>query len=569
MKHIANHTHSFLGAPNVAPYFASSVCVRRQHIRNHQRKGAAMVLAIFALLVVGTTTLAFTASRQTAFLSSRNAVNSIRVRELADSGLDIAKAILRSDATSWRTNHSSGKLFNNYALDGGTITVSLIDILKRESGASAAMCVPISTTTDVEITVTANLDGATWTSVSNMSIPEVVKGQYAIFANKLLWIYGANNQVGRWNRSPLASEKRRVNIGTQADFAFANFSGVWIDSDVQFESEVLPLDATDPRTLKSTWVYYPYNGGTNTSSSTFPINGPGRDKVAAVRMSADESIRMAAAPAPVAAIPAQAAISGGDSITSGTRTLGPFRVGTPTGSTNNNLTTNNCTLLLTAGTYEIYGSWNALNATIRIQGAVKIVVSPKWSWSNWFPSGINWTNTTVELTTDADLEVNNGYSLTMNKCWIGSYYQCVNEPDPVKAVGDPHMKAFQGKTFQKTACDEFVPDEPRYMQPWHVRIYPIKSTLSALFVWNLTDTSVVGSLFLPNNTVRFNGNSQMYGRIAADSVFIDGTSRFRYDHALDDIVGLTEGRAPNRGGDPEEIFPIRPIRWGADKGTGP
>ena len=200
MKHFANHTHLFLGAPNVAPYFASSVCVRRQNVDNHQRKGAAMVLAIFALLVVGTTTLAFTASRQTAFLSSRNAVNSIRVRELADSGLDIAKAILRSDTTSWRTNHSNGKLFNNYALDGGTITVSLIDILKRESGASAALCIPISTTTDVEITVTANLDGATWTSVSNMSIPQVVKGQYAIFANKLLWIYGANNQVGRWNR---------------------------------------------------------------------------------------------------------------------------------------------------------------------------------------------------------------------------------------------------------------------------------------------------------------------------------------------------------------------------------
>ena len=40
-------------------------------------------------------------------------------------------------------------------------------------------------------------------------------------------------------------------------------------------------------------------------------------------------------------------------------------------------------------------------------------------------------------------------------------------------------------------------------------------------------------------------------------------------HALDDIVGLTEGRAPNRGGDPDEMFPIRPLRWGADKGTGP
>jgi hypothetical protein len=160
MKNNLNHNNAFWVASRIAHSNAPrQQCHRQRHQqRKQQRKGAAMLLAIFALLVVGTTTLAFTASRQTAFLSSRNAVNSIRVRELADSGLDLAKAILRSDSTSWRTNHSGGKLLNNYALDGGTITVSLIDILKRESGASAALCVPISTTTDVEITVTAKLD---------------------------------------------------------------------------------------------------------------------------------------------------------------------------------------------------------------------------------------------------------------------------------------------------------------------------------------------------------------------------------------------------------------------------
>ncbi len=528
-----------------------------------------MLLAVFAMLVVGTATLAFTASRHTGFLASRNAVNSIRVRELADSGLDVAKALLRSDETGWRLMHANGKLLNNYALDGGTVTVSLIDIAKREAGASAAASVPDSATTEVEISVTATLDTATWTSLSHMSIPQVVKGQYAIFANKLLWLYGTNNEIGRWDNAPKSAENRRVNIGTQADFAFANFSGVWIDSDVQLESEVYPVDPSDARTLKSTWVYYPYNGGTNLWSSSFPINGPGRDKVAAVRMSPDESIRMVQAPQPTPTVPAPPGITGGNTISSGTRTMTPFRVGTPSGSTNTNLTTDNCTLLLTPGTYEVYGSWRANNATIRIQGPVKIVVSPKWSIFNWFPSGIEWTNTTVELTTDADLEINNGYRLTMNGCWMGSYYQCVTEPDPIKAVGDPHMKLWRGAAFQETACDTSAPTEPRYLEPWRVRIYPIRSALSALFIWNLTNTSVIGSIFLPNNTVRFNGRSEMYGRIAADSVFIDGTSRFRYDHALDDITGLTEGRAPNRGGDPDEMFPIRQLTWGADKGTGP
>ena len=116
-----------------------------------------MVLAIFALVVVGTSTMAFHASRHTHFLSSRNVVNSIRVRELTDSGLDVAKAILRSEKTDWRTLHSNGKLLNNYALDGGTVTVALIDIEKRDAGNSAAASFPTSETNQVEITVTANL----------------------------------------------------------------------------------------------------------------------------------------------------------------------------------------------------------------------------------------------------------------------------------------------------------------------------------------------------------------------------------------------------------------------------
>jgi hypothetical protein len=291
--------------------------------------------------------------------------------------------------------------------------------------------------------------------------------------------------------------------------------------------------------------------------------------VATVRMSADESIRMVQAPQPVAQVPAPPGITGGNSITSGTRTMTPFRVGSPGGSTNTNLTTNNCTLLLTAGTYEVFGAWNANNATIRIQGPVKIVVWPKWSLFNLYPLGINWTNTTVELTQDADLEINNGYRLNLSGCWIGSYYQCVSEPDPTKAQGDPHMKAWKGQTFASTECHATAPSEPQYLEPWKVRIYPIRSVLSPLFVWTLNSSSVIGSLFLPSSSIYFNGATQVYGRVAADSVLIDGTSRFRYDHALDDIVGLTEGRAPNRGGDPDEMFPIRPLRWGPDKGNGP
>ena len=544
------------------------------------RRGTALLLALFALVVVGTTTLAFMASRQTIFLSSQNAVNSIGVRELADSGLDLAKAILRSDTTAWRTNHSNGKLLNNYALDGGTITVSLIDIAKRDSGASAAASIPTSTTSEVEITVTAKRDGATWTSVSNMGIATSTKGQYAIFAKKFLKIYGDRNQIGRWLRAPLSSEKRRINIGNQTDFGTGINSGVWIDSDVQFEPEVLPIDAADPRTLKSTWVYYVYSGG-DITSNRYPINGFGRDLVSVVRMNPNDFIEMAATPVPVPADTAKAPISGftnNEDVTlpnikyTGNYTFNPFCVGKSTGSQNKNLTTTNCTLKLTAGTYEIYGSWIATGTTIQIEGAVKIIVKPLKKNSGNKNNGIEWSTTTVELLSGADLEVNNAYGLSMDKCWIGSYYYCDSELNSVKATGDPHMKAWKGLTFQSTACDATTPDEPRYLEPWRVRIYSILITAngnSTSQSWTFTDTSVIGSLFLPDNTINIGGKSQLYGRIAADSVYIDGTSRLRYDHALDDIPGLTTGRAPNRGSDPDETFAIRLLRWGVDKGTGP
>ena len=384
-------------------------------------------------------------------------------------------------------------------------------------------------------------------------------GQYAIFANRMLFVGGTNNQIGRWLRSPKASEKRRINLGTMASLTTMNgdpnsWKGVWLDSDVVLEPEVWPIDPDDDRTLKSTWVYYPYTAGADSTHGmgSFVVSGRGASKVATNRMSSDESIRMKPSPNPTPTVPSLPSLTGGNTISSGTRTLYPFRVGTSKGKGNATFTTNNCTLTFTAGTYEIYGSWKANGAKIRIQGSVKIVVTPSGSSTDMGPdfTGIDWSSTTVELLEGADLEIDNGYRLNMNGCWIGGYYQCVGEQDPTRATGDPHMKAWMGGTFQSTACDATQPDEPHYFEPWHVRIYPIGSQQSPNCTWTVTNTSIVGSLFLPTSTIIFSGNSQVYGRVAADSVYLTETSRVRYDHALDDVPGLTEGSLPERGTEP-------------------
>lgn len=554
------------------------------------RRGTALLMAMLTLAVVGTATLAFTASRQTGVLVTRNIEASTRVRQLATSGLEVARSILYSDSSNWRTKHDQGMLLSNYALDGGTVSVKLTDIAKRQAGASAAASVPDAATTEVEIAVTASVDGATWTSLSNLSIPQVTKGQYAIFANRLLYVGGTGNQIGRWLRAPKSGEKRRLNLGTMATTTTMpinrlSWRGVWLSSSLTVESLVSPIDPADDRTQKSTWVYYPFTGGTETNrptgSGTFCVSGPGASKVATNRMSSDESIRMTPSPAPAPTVPSLPPLSvagSADTISSGTITLSPFRVGTATGRSNVTFTTNNCTLTFTAGTYEIYGGWKASGAKIRIQGSVKIVVSPRGSQvdppAGGGPAtdsftGIDWTGTTVELLEGADLEIDNGFRLNMNRCWIGGAFQCPGESDQARATGDPHMKAWMDGTFQATACDATLPDEPRYFAPWQIRIYPIGSLQSPSYTWTITDTSIVGSLFLPTSTVTLAGKSQLYGRIAADAIYLNGTSRVRYDHALDDQRGLTEGRAPNRGGDPDTIFPIRLVRWGPDRGNMP
>jgi hypothetical protein len=223
-------------------------------------RGAALMLALFAMMVVGSTTLSYVASRETSSSIAANAQLAADARTLASSGMSIAKGILRSSETIWRRNHVGGVLLNNYSLDGGTVTVRLVDIVKRANPANGGNIFPDDSTTEVEVTVSSTRGGATWNSVANMSIPSVVKGEYAIFANKIMIVDGSNNFIGRWPNAPMSAQKLRVNIGTQADLAFLSNvypwfgSGVWLQGGCRFEAEVAGSTPSDPDSMKATWI---------------------------------------------------------------------------------------------------------------------------------------------------------------------------------------------------------------------------------------------------------------------------------------------------------------------------
>lgn len=521
------------------------------------RRGAALMLALFAMMVVGTTTLSYVASRDRSSSIAKNAQLSADARTLAASGMDLAKGLLRSSETSWRTNHSGGTLLSNYSLDGGTVTIRLVDIVKRANPANGANIYPDAASTEIEVTVVSVRNGASWTSVANMSIPSVVKGQYAIFANKIMIVDGSNNFIGRWPNAPLSAQKLRVNIGTQADLAFLSStfawlgSGIWLQGGCRFEAEVAGATPSDADSMKSTWIYYPY------STSSLIVQGAKASAVAAKRMDPADSIRMITAPNAPSLASGYTPYTNNYVITGGTYSLSPFRVRAnflPQLFTKNFEVRGGSTVTLNSGVYEVWGSWVLRDSRIIINGDVKFVVNP-----NLALTGLDWQNSRVEINPNSTFEVYNGYSMDMRNCWVGPRKQYIC--DSTSIDGDPHCKAWFSQ-FTSNNCFAVAPTSPQYMEPWRVRFYPIPSFLSSFFLWDIRDSSVVGSLFLPTNPIRLFGRTQLYGRVAANHVLIYDTASFYYDHALDLVTGLTEGRAPSRGGDPTSMFPTRMVTYG-------
>jgi hypothetical protein len=154
----------------------------------------------------------------------------------------------------------------------------------------------------------------------------VVKGEYAIFANKIMIVDGSNNFIGRWPNAPMSAQKLRVNIGTQADLAFLSNvfpwfgSGVWLQGGCRFESEVAGSMPSDPDSMKATWIYYPY------SATGLIVQGAQAGAVAAKRMDPLDSIRMVNPPAAPSVGGTFTSYTNNYILTGGSYSLNSFRV---------------------------------------------------------------------------------------------------------------------------------------------------------------------------------------------------------------------------------------------------
>jgi hypothetical protein len=305
--------------------------------------------------------------------------------------------------------------------------------------------------------------------------------------------------------------------------------------------------------MKSTWIYYPY------SASGLIVQGSAASRVAAKRMDPEDSIRMVTPPASPTVSGSFTNYTNHYVLTGGTHNLNSFRVRAtfiPQLFTRNFEVRGGATVTLNTGTYEVWGSWILRDSRIIINGDVRFVVNP-----NLALTGLDWQNSSVEINPNSNLEIYNGYSMDVRSCWIGPRKQYVCDSQLVD--GDPDRRAWFGQ-FTPNDCFPVPTGSPQYMEPWRVRFYPMRQFLSNFFLWDIRDTSVVGSLFLPTNPIRLFGRTKVYGRVAANHLLIYDTASFYYDHALDLVTGFTEGRAPARGGDPNDMFPTRMVRYGFD-----
>ena len=567
----------------------------RSRLKSRSHRGVALLMALFALGVAATAGTSFVKSRDHSVMVGRSMGDAARARLAAAEGLAISREVLANIfqqpdvtlATQWRAQLADGVLLTNYQINGAILNVTVADLT---TGAA-----PTISTTEFQATITVTVGETSYQMSAQMSLQSLVKGQYAIFANKLFRMEG-HNFVGRWEKAPKSVLKYPINVGTQAMKTWFSNEGVYFGTDAYFEDQAVAIPGTyntfalalaakptefvrasragyaGARVNNEDVIYHYLGGQTSLAASWeiasdsfatkqaylyFPSNaesvtvtGGSAEEVEQVRLSAGQSIVMPTPPSEPSFVPGTT-FTGNTTYSGVTVTLNPIRVkcneifGIPYAG-GDLIVSNNSVITLNSGIYRVDDKFTLSNSRLIINGNVKIVMKAR-QWFDLDAKSFSMTNSAIELKANSQLLLFVAYDLVTTGSWIGSDYTCTSDPSATNKLGDPHRKKWLNQ-WVSTVCDPVAPEEPKYIEPWRIRIYPDPAFLSSIFIWDFYNSSIVGSIYMPTNPVILRGNTEIYGRIAANHVILRDEASFFYDHALDDITGITEGAPPPRGG---------------------
>lgn len=178
----------------------------------HERRGIALMLVMVAILVTGTMAVAYFGSTDNSIAIGTNIESAARARAVAESGLEVAIAILETD-TEWQTEHIDGVLLSEFHIDDGIVSISVVD--------ANTSLPPNEETSEVEITITSTVNQVTQTTqayatiIPNEEEYDFDFSEYAIFATSSIEIDDVAS-VQLWQASPLSLQANPLRIGTLA-----------------------------------------------------------------------------------------------------------------------------------------------------------------------------------------------------------------------------------------------------------------------------------------------------------------------------------------------------------------
>jgi len=184
--------------------------MRIQPKPTYKRRGIALMLVMITVLITGGMAIAYFGSRDNSISISQNIQKSTEARMAAESGIDLAIAILETDF-DWRTKHIDGVILNDFEFGESRFTITVTD--------SDTNLPPTEESFNVELSIKSTVEGVTQVMLAKATIIpqenefDVDFSEFAVFAESEIKIQDVST-IKRWTASPGATADKTVKLGT-------------------------------------------------------------------------------------------------------------------------------------------------------------------------------------------------------------------------------------------------------------------------------------------------------------------------------------------------------------------
>lgn len=175
------------------------------------RHGLAAMITLVAVSVVTIGSVAYLAARASAPDASGSVAQAAAARANAETGIELATAIMKIPDVDWRTKHIGGVLVDAYDYGGGSLTVTVEDPDGNP---------PTASTEYVTVTASGEYDGIVQMAEAKIYAPVVDKqidvdlSEFAVFTTGTIIV--SDSTVARWEASTWAEEKLPIYLGTNS-----------------------------------------------------------------------------------------------------------------------------------------------------------------------------------------------------------------------------------------------------------------------------------------------------------------------------------------------------------------